>query len=155
MSDISVAPDADLLRLVALDTDDLAILSAHCQDAVLKVGDLRWLPAEQRFVLSMNRFVWEIAGSGWRKQGYQRRRSALHFDRVGSVRSSGIDREAPETVLELLAITFEPGVSPSGDVVLDFAGGGTIRLGVECLEARLGDLGPAWATAHAPHHILP
>lgn len=156
MSDTgSATPDAELLRLVALDLDDLQILSAHCQDAVLKVGDLRWLPAERRFVLTMNRFVWEAANSGWRKREYQRRRSALHFDRVESVRSTGVDRDADDAVLELLAISFESGDLPSGDVVLSFAGGGTIRLGVECLEAQLADLGPAWATALAPRHILP
>jgi Protein of unknown function (DUF2948) len=155
MSDTgSAAPDAELLRLVALDVEDLPVLSAHCQDAVLKAGDLLFLPAEQRFVVVMNRFVWEATGAGWRKRDYQRRRAALHFDRVETVRSTGIDRDSGTAVLALLAVSFEPRDSPSGDVVLNFAGGGAIRLGVECLEAQLADLGPAWATAHAPHHIL-
>jgi hypothetical protein len=148
-------PDDDLLRLVALDADDLAIVSAHIQDAVLKVGDLRWIPAENRFVMAMNRFVWEAAAQGlWRKRDYQRRRSALHFARVERVKSTGIDREAGEAVLELLAVRFEPRKEPAGDVILDFAGGGTIRLSVECLEVQLTDLGPAWSTPHAPRHIL-
>jgi hypothetical protein len=146
-------PDDDRLRLIALDAEDLAVLSAHVQDAVLKVGDTSWLAAEKRFVAAVNRFAWEAAGSG-RKRDYQRRRSALHFERVEAVQSSGIDREAPETVLELLAIRFEPRESQSGDVLLDFAGGGTLRLSVECLEAQLTDLGPAWSTAHAPRHNL-
>ena len=91
--------------------------------------DINWLPREKHFVLGMNRFVWEAAPSGsWRKREYQRRRSALHFARVEKVQSLGIDREAATTVLELLAVRFEPGDAPSGDVVLDFAGGATIRL---------------------------
>ena len=148
-------PDDDLLRLVALDADDLAIVSAHIQDAVLKVGDLRWMPAENRFVMAMNRFVWEAPAQGlWHKRDYQRRRSALHFARVDGVKSAGIDREAGEAVLELLAVRFEPRREPAGDVILDFAGGGTIRLAVECLEVQLTDLGPAWSTPHAPRHIL-
>jgi hypothetical protein len=147
--------DDDPLRLIALDTDDLAVLSAHAQDAVLKVADMTWLPKEKRFVLAMNRFVWEKAGKGsWRKREYERRRSCLHFDRVEAVQSAGLDRDARETVLELLAIRFEPGDSPSGDVLLDFAGGASIRLSVECLEAQLADLGPAWSATHAPRHIL-
>jgi len=151
----SAAPDADLLRLVALDAEDLAILSAHCQDAVLKVADLRWMRAEKRFLVPMNRFVWEVAGEGsWRKRNYQRRRSALHFARVERVQSSAIDRSGRHTVLDLLSIRFEPRDEPSGEVVLYFAGDATIRLTVECLEAQLADLGPAWSTAHAPQHLL-
>jgi hypothetical protein len=147
--------DDDRLRLIALDAEDLAVLSAHAQDAVLKVADMTWLPKEKRFVLAMNRFVWEKAAKGsWRKRQYERRRSCLHFDRVEAVQSTGLDRDAKETVLELLAIRYEPGAIPSGDVLLDFAGGASIRLSVECLEAQLADLGPAWSAAHAPRHIL-
>ena len=82
------------------------------------------------------------------------RGAALHLARVDSVRSTGIDRGAPETVLELLAVRFEPHEAPSGDVIIDFAGGATLRLGVECLEAQLTDLGPAWSTARAPRHDM-
>lgn len=144
----------DRLRLVALDAEDLAVLSAHVQDAVLKVGDMRWMPREQRFILAMNRFAWDAEGGGRRRGEYQRRRSALHFARVQAVRSTGINRAATDSVLELLAILFEPRASPSGDVLLDFAGGATIRLAVECVEAQLTDLGPAWSTPHRPRHVL-
>ena len=144
----------DRLRLVALDTDDLAVLSAQVQDAVLKVQDLRWLAREKRFILAMNRFAWDAMPGSRRRREYQRRRSALHFDRVESVRSAGINRQSGDAVLELLAVRFEPREEPSGDVVLDFAGGPTIRLSVECLEAQLTDLGPAWSTPHAPRHSL-
>ena len=148
-------PGDDRLRLIALDTDDLTILSAYVQDAVLKVGDLRWLPREKRLVLAMNRFAWEAAPRGsWRRKDYQRRRAALRFDRVEAIQSNGIDRDAADAVLELLAIRFEPREEPSGDVLLLFAGGATVRLKVECLEAELTDLGPAWATQHAPRHVL-
>jgi hypothetical protein len=144
----------DLLRLIALDEEDLAVLSAHVQDAVLKVGDIEWLAREKRIVLPMNRFAWEALAGGRRKRSYERRRSALHFARVESVKSAGIDRQAADTVLELLAIRFEPSESPSGDVLLDFAGGASLRLAVECLEVQLADLGPAWSTAHSPRHVL-
>ena len=128
-------PDDDLLRLIALDTEDLAILSAHVQDAVLKVKDIHWLPRDGHFVLGMNRFVWEAAAIGsWRKREYLRRRSALHLARVLDVQSTGIDPSLPDTVLNLLAVRFEPGESPSGEVVLDFAEGAAIRLSVEVLE---------------------
>lgn len=148
-------PDDERLRLIALDEEDLAVLSAHVQDSVLKLADVHWLQAERRFVLGMNRFAWEALGPKPRESDYQRRRAALDFARVETVRSSGIDRAAKDAVLNLLAVRFEPGDPPSGDIVLDFAGGGALRLGVECLEAQLTDLGPAWSTARAPAHELP
>lgn len=149
-------PDDDLLRLVALDTEDLSVLSAHAQDAVLRVEDINWLPREGHLVLGVNRFAWETTPGGtWRKRDYQRRRSALHFARVGKVQSAGIDRGARDAVLELLAVRFEPRNSPSGEVVLDFAGGATIRFTVEVLEVQLTDLGPTWSTPVAPRHVLP
>lgn len=144
----------DRLRLIALDTEDLAVLSAHVQDAVLKVGEIGWIPKEKRFVMAMNRFAWEAAKGSRRKRDRQRRRAALHFDRVLSVKSAGIDRGARENVLELLAVRFEPRQTPSGDVLIDFAGGATIRLAVECLEAQVSDLGPAWSTPYQPRHNL-
>jgi hypothetical protein len=142
----------DRLRLFALDEEDLAVLSALVQDAVLKVGEMNWLPAENRFVLPMNRFAWEQE----RKRGreHQRRRSALHLARVRSVRSTGFNREARDQVLELLAVRFVPADAPSGEVLLEFAGGATVSLSVECLEAQLTDLGPAWSTPLAPRHSL-
>jgi hypothetical protein len=144
-------PDDDLLRLVALDEEDLAVLSAHVQDAVLKVRDIRWLPEDGHLVIAMNRFAWEQEA---RARTRSRRRAALHLARVRKVQSTGIDRADGDAVLNLLAVRFEAGDSPSGHVVLDFAGGGTLRLAVEVLEAQLTDLGPAWSTEHAPRHVL-
>ena len=76
----------------------------------------------------------------------------MHFDRVNDVKVSGIDTNAIEGVLELLAIRFTVTDDPSGIVDLDFAGGGTVRLTVEVLEARLQDLGAAWAAKATPEH---
>ena len=57
-------PEPDRIRLIALDEEDLAVLSAHVQDAVLKVGDIVYLPKERRFAVAMNRFIWEKADDG-------------------------------------------------------------------------------------------
>jgi hypothetical protein len=143
--------EPDRLKLMALDEEDLAVISAHVQDAVLKVGDLLYLPKESRFAVAMNRFIWEKALDGKRRD-YERRRAALTFDRVRSVKASKIRRDRPDAVLELLAIGFEASDAPAGFVTLYFAGGGAIRLEVEVVEARLADLGAAWATAARPDH---
>ena len=140
------------LKLLALDPEDLEVISAHVQDAVVRVADMGYARADRRFALLMNRFDW-TSGAGRRDKGV-RKRAALHFDGVQSVVTSGYDPAAPEGVLELLAITFMPIDGPAGIIELSFAGGGTVRLGVECLEARLSDLGAAWAATAKPAHTL-
>ncbi|MGO4175105.1 DUF2948 family protein [Bosea sp. TAF32] len=139
---------ADPLKLIALDADDLAVVSAHLQDAVLKAADLRYLPAEKRFALALRRFDWEGAQHGKRR----RRLAALHFDRVLSVRSAKLDKNDPDKVLNLLAITFDQGDDPAGDVTLNFSEGAAIRLSVECVEAQMKDLGPVWEAVATPGH---
>ena len=148
-------PAADRLRLIALDAEDLAVLSAHLQDAVVKTGDMTWLPGQKRFALVLNRFAWEALEKGLRrKKSYQRHRTGLHFDRVATVQSTGIDLAGKENVLSLLAVQFHETESPAGEIHLVFSGNGTIRLSVECLEAQLSDLGPAWSADHAPRHSV-
>ncbi len=146
---------SDFLKLLALDAEDLAIVSSHVQDAVLKLGDIKWLATEKRLVLAMNRFVWEAAiVGGPRTRTFERRRAALHFDRVTSVKARGLAARNSEAVVSLLAIRFEETDPPAGTIELIFAGGGTMRLTVEVLEAQLADLGAAWATGHAPEHDI-
>lgn len=140
------------LKLLALDSEDLEVISAHVQDAIVRVADMGYARADRRFALLMNRFDWE-SGKGRRDKGI-RKRAAMHFDGVQSVVTNGYDPASAEGVLELLAITFKSVDGPAGIIELSFAGGGTVRLGVECLEARLSDLGAAWAAAAKPAHTL-
>lgn len=140
------------LKLVALDEQDLAIVSAHVQDAVLKVSDLSYIAADRRFVVAMNRFVWENRRKLF-SRSHERRRSVLHFESVRAVRTAGFRREAGDDVLSLLALRFEPGAeAPSGTIELTCSGGAAIRLDVDYIEARLADLGAAWETAALPRH---
>ena len=64
----------------------------------------------------------------------------------------GLDHKDKGAVAELLAVRFEPGDPPQGQVTLEFAGGGAIRLNVECIEAELRDLGPVWQARSKPKH---
>lgn len=139
------------LKLVALDEEDLAIVSTHVQDAVLRVGDIAYLARQKRVLLPMNRFVWEKK-AGWFGKDSERRRAVLHFDRVLGVHSSGIDRAAQDAILSLLAVRFLPGEAPAGTVELVFSGDATMRLDVECIEARLADTGGAWQARAIPRH---
>ena len=141
------------LKLIALDEEDLAVLSAHLQDAVVKVSDLAYLPGEKRFAALFNRFDWAAAVAAENHSTSHRRvRSALRFERVLSARLQHIDLSAKTRVLCLLAIGFEPGKTPGGSVTMIFAGGGAIKLEVECIEAELRDLGGAWRAKGRPRH---
>jgi hypothetical protein len=139
------------LKLLALDAEDLQVVSAHVQDAVLRVGDVDWRANEKRVVVTMNRFVWEAPKRLFARHD-ERRRAVLHFDRVMAVKTAGIDRDKPAEVLSLLAIRFEPGEAPAGHVDLVFSAGATMRLDVECIEARLSDIGGAWEATSRPVH---
>ena len=127
------------LKLIALDTDDLAVISAHVQDAVVQTADIIWRQGEKRLVVGMSRLDWEQTLSG--ETAPRRLIAALRFDRVLSCKSRNIDLGTPETALELLGIEFHPGDAPSGSAVLLFNHGGALRLDVECLECQLTDLG--------------
>lgn len=141
------------LKLIALDEEDLAILSAHLQDAVLKVADMAYQPRERRYAAVLNRFDWAAAVPPGRKRSQRlRRRAALRFERVTSAKLLGIDPRSKDRVLVLLAIQFESSAAPAGALTLHFSGGAAVRLEVECIEAALTDMGAAWAARSQPDH---
>ena len=134
------------MKLAAVDTDDLKVISAHMQDALVALSNIRYLGKQRKFALVANRFAWELQPIS------ERRRSGLHFEHVLSAQQIGIPQMTEDMILALLSITFEPGKSPSGTVILTFSGGFTIRLAVECIDVQLRDLGAAWAAENSPHH---
>ncbi len=147
----SEKPSMTRLKLAALDEEDLKIISAHMQDALLTVGDMAFLPRKARFALVASRFDWpgHVRGEGRPR----RARTGLHFERVLEVRTRNIRRQAKDGVLSLLAITFTPDDEPPGGTVeMVFSGGGSIRLRVECLEAWMEDIGPVWEAGAIPSH---
>lgn len=131
---------------MALDEADLAVLSAHAQDAVLHVRDMLFQPKERRFILALHRFDWLRADAHLRVQ------AGLHFEHVRKAALHGFRQDRPDDILNLLSIAFAPGDAPSGEVILTFSGGCAVKLEVECIEARLADIGPRWACKHAPAH---
>jgi hypothetical protein len=138
------------LKLLALDEEDLEVVSSHLQDAVVRVGDMAYVPSQKRFAAIVNRFDWQSAKEG--EGRYRRLRTGLRFDRVLRAQHKGLQPEKPARVLSLLAIRFEPADPPSGKVKLFFSGDVTILLDVECIELELRDLGPSWATRYKPVH---
>ena len=127
------------LKLIALDADDLAVISAHVQDARVQTSDIIWRQDEKRLVIGMNRLDWEQTLAG--ETSPRRLVAALRFDRVLACKSRNIDLGSPERALDLVGIEFHPGEPPGGSAILLFDHGGALRLDVECLECELTDLG--------------
>jgi len=143
------------LRLRAEDEEDLRVISACLQDALVAIADLAYLPAEQRFVLVANRFRWEdaIVEDGGGEDAPDGARERVHcgfcVEGVRAARHRGIDRSHREQLLELLAIEHHDGA-----VQLEFAGGGSIRLEVDRLLCHVRDLDEPWPTLYRPSHPL-
>ena len=138
------------IKFFALDSDDLAVVSTHLQDAEVKIADVHWRPQEKRLVLGVDRFDWVAAMASTPE--LRRCRSALRFDRVLACKCKHVDPAGKDGILTLLAVEFEETAAPAGVVTLFFSGGAVLRLEVECLEAELADLGPTWTTVAGPPH---
>jgi hypothetical protein len=131
--------DADTaLKLIALDGEDLAVISAHVQDSCVQHEEMTWFPGQKRFILAAMRYDWSAAAHG----RYERVGSVLRFDRVLKVAQIGLSDRISSESLNLLAVGFEETDAPSGQVTLAFFGGAAVRLEVECLEVELRDIGP-------------
>ena len=141
----------EALKLIAMDEEDLAILSTYCQDAVAKIGDLQYFPVEKRFVLAMNRYVWEKERDD---NALERRRSVMHFNQVSQVKLSNISRDKPDEILSLLALTFEANEGAGGNLHLIFSANATLCLKVECIEVQLSDMDAAWQAKSEPVHEI-
>ncbi|MDD7971663.1 DUF2948 family protein [Roseinatronobacter alkalisoli] len=128
------------LRVQALDTDDLKILSALVQDAVLPVSEMAWDRQKRRFAMLLNRFRWEDRVRAGNDGPHERVQSLLVVSDVMGVASQGFSRKDTDLVLSVLSIRFEQGTDGAGHVSVILAGDGEIRLSVECLDAALSDV---------------
>jgi hypothetical protein len=141
----------DAVKFIALDKEDLEVVSAHLQDAEIKVADVHWRPGEKRLVLAVDRFDWPASIASVPE--LRRCRAALRFERVLACKCKNVNPAGKDQVLNLLAVEFAESSPPSGIVTLTFSGGATLRLDVECLEVELADLGPIRAANCCPSHL--
>lgn len=139
------------LRVRAEDNEDLTVVSAYLQDAVVPVSEIAYEAGEKRFALVAGRFRWEVAPDGKPVEGqdtpFERVHTGIRFERVRGVRTKGIDRRDRGLILNLLKVAYGDGV-----VDLVFAGESTIRLDVEGLSCHVEDLGTPWPTVFRPSH---
>lgn len=137
------------LKLLAEDSDGLAVIAAAVQDSLVKPADIKFDARSRTFGLEINRFQWERAG---KRMPYFRSRAVLGIAAVESVRSRFVSRDV-DAVHSLIDIRFASAVEPPGGVItLVFAGDTQIELKVECVDITLADLGPSWPTRRKPDH---
>jgi hypothetical protein len=144
------------LNLLADGAEDLKVISAALQDAVCTIGDIHFDKPSRQLTVALNRFRWETAAirKGGAKSGGERVRAGLQLGGVLGVQARRLRRDAPKAVLALLAVSFEPGEAPGGTVSLSFAGGGELKVEVECIDAILADVSRPWPTPRRPAHDL-
>nr|WP_281496016.1 DUF2948 family protein [Marivita sp. S6314] len=124
------------MRLVAMDAEDVQVLSALCQDAVFPATEMQWQPKQKRFGMLLNRFRWEDVPKADRAHRKPERvQCVLSVENVSRVASQGVDRTDGDTILSLLSVTVEDDA-----VLLTLAGDGAIRLQVDDLEVALRDV---------------
>jgi hypothetical protein len=140
------------LKLRAEDEEDLRVISACLQDALIAVGDIKYLPEEHRFVLIANRFCWEAAcdeaPTASPDDCFERVHTGLRFENVTGVRQRGIDKLDAAQMLELLTIQLD-----STSVILLFAGDAAIRLETAQPLCFIEDLDEPWPTKWRPTHV--
>ena len=141
---------AHALKLIALDREGLGVISAHVQNTCVKRADMAFMPRQRRFVIAGMRYDWVGAKSG----PEERVSSVLRFDRVVKVSHLGLKDLDEDAVLNLLAVTFEKTDPPAGVIFLAFADGALVRLGVECVEVELRDMGLRIPAEACPGHAL-
>ena len=74
------------LKLIGKNIEDLQVISAYCQDSVVKLKDIVFLKKNKNFVMMLNRFMWEDLEKGAFREN-KRIRCAIKFDEVLKVRS--------------------------------------------------------------------
>jgi hypothetical protein len=139
-------------KLRAEDPDDLAVISACLQDALVAVRDLAFVQHDRTFLMVANRFRWERASRpACDEASYQRTLCGITFGAVAGVSYHGFRRSEDERILSLLAIR-PGGAGEEHTIQLEFSGGATIRLEVDRIFCHAQDLGEPWPTSWQPSH---
>lgn len=135
------------LRLRASDADDLTVFASILQDAIVPVSDVAFVPDERRFAMVANRFLWELVTDDKKKAQYQRVNCGVVIERVGSVKSRGLDLGDRSRMLDLLTLQQD-----DHGIRLVFSGDAEIQLVTNTVDARLEDIGEPWPTQWRPGH---
>jgi len=142
------------LRLRAVDADDLSVIAACLQDALIPLAEMAYLAEQRRFMAAFTRFRRECLADPACCDGLTQCQSVLTFEQVEAVKHSGLDERFGGIRLELLTMLAEPGEDGLTHVAMVFAGDAAIQLRVRAIAATLEDFGEPWAATVTPVHDL-
>ena len=139
------------LKLIAKSDEDLRVISAHLQDAIVKITDIVNLKKNNILLMQLNRFMWEDVEKGvFRKN--KRIRSVLKFENVLKVTSKNVNQKKNDRFLDFLAIEMFKMPDKNFEMNLIFSGDIIIKLLVEVIEVTLDDQGSPWESKSKPRH---
>ncbi len=139
------------LKLIAKTEEDLKVISAHLQDAIVLTSDIASLEKNKIFLIQLNRFMWEDVEKGvFRKN--KRIRTFLKFENIIRVLSKNINQNDKNKFLDFLAIESKLMTDKSYEINLIFSGNSLIKIFVEVIEATLDDQGDPWESKTKPKH---
>lgn len=136
----------EALRLQAKDAEDVAVVSAILQDAIVATRDIAYAPEKQEFILAVSRFRWEQTQAP--QPAYERVNCAVTVSGVTAVQKQNLDQADKAALHELLAVLLE-----DNQLQLVFAGGALVRLTLQDWRVRLDDFGAPWPTDQCPRHL--
>ena len=139
------------LKLLATSDQDLRVVAAHLQDAIVEIKDIASLKKNRIFLIQLNRFMWEDVEKGvFRKN--KRIRTILKFDNVLKVNSKNMRKNGKENFLDFLAIESNQMPDKNYEMKLIFSGDLIIKIIAEVIEVTLDDQGEPWDTINKPQH---
>tara|TARA_B110000438_G_scaffold298524_1_gene346948 strand:- start:52 stop:501 length:450 start_codon:yes stop_codon:yes gene_type:complete len=141
------------LKLVGKNIEDIQVISAYCQDSLVRVKDIVFLKQNKTFVMIINRFMWEDFEKGAFREN-KRIKCAIKFDAVLKVKSKKINQKNKDILLECLAIKCRAIANENYETNIYFAGGSIITLVLELVEVVMHDLGSSWNVKHFPKHKI-
>jgi hypothetical protein len=129
------------LLLKAYDAEDLEVLSALCQDAVVPMGEISFDAERRCFAMLLNRFRWEDQPRAEaRGRAVERVQSILMIEDVLQAQSSNLDATDKDLIISILSLSFEAGTDGAGRLDVVLAGDGAVALSVEALNVTLKDV---------------
>ena len=121
-----------LKKIIAKSPDDLQFISACCYQAKVKISDIKYLPKNKIFIISLERYNRET------EEKKSKINSIIKFEFIESTKSKKIDQNDSDLILELLAIDiFKKNFKY--EIVLLFSNNKIINLNAEVIEITLED----------------
>ncbi len=145
--------DINRLKLIGNNVEDLKIISAYCQDSIVKIKDIVYLKENKIFIMMLSRFMWEDIEKGVFRN-YKRIKSVLKFNFIEDVSAKNINQQQKNRNIELLAIKSNYNQDNLYDINLIFSGNSIILIKTEEIDVTLDDQEFFWEVKHFPKHRM-